>query len=118
MPCPNTPSATLRDFGSVVRSFRCPSYRRRPAGAFDFLPCSGGILPALLHLRSHLPFAVVPLASGRRICCCLEWHRHSCLPAGRQACAHLLRRNSSDLGFHPNSHPMNARRQACLPQAG
>ena len=53
-----------------------------------FLPCSAGILPALLLLSS--PF------SG----------------TGTPACALLLRGNPSELSFHTTSHPMHAREES------
>jgi hypothetical protein len=55
---------------------------------FSFLPCSAGILPALLLLSS--PF------SG----------------TGTLACAPLQNRNPYDLGFHTPSHLMDAREEA------
>src|SRR5580700_8731760 len=55
---------------------------------FSFLPCSAGILPALLLLSSPFSGTDTPV------------------------CAPLLHRNPSNLGFHTASHPMNAREEA------
>ena len=72
-------------------------------------PEAGGTKPnSLLRFlvsHTHRTLQVVAQAEAYATETASQWHRHP-------ACAPLLRRNPSDLGFRTISHPMNERGQA------
>jgi hypothetical protein len=81
----------------------------RPAQLpFSFLRCSAGILPALLLLVSPFSGTGLPAVAGTLVY--PELRRVD--PEEQRACAPLLRRDPSNLGFATASHSMNARGEA------